>query len=87
MMRTHGARRLAAAFILVTLLWGGVFPRLMRWGPLARHIELMDRREVNVAAMYYTELERLPLRPLWFEQRVLLWPDGRAGMASSSGRE
>ncbi len=82
-----GTGRLAAVCALVAVLWCGVFPRLMRWPPLARHIELMDHREVNPAAMYYTELEHLPLRPLWLERRVRLWHPAAAGMASPSGRE
>ncbi len=34
----------------------------------------MEVREVNPAAMFYTELERLPVRPRWVEQRLILWP-------------
>jgi aspartate-semialdehyde dehydrogenase len=30
--------------------------------------------EVNPAAMVYTELDRLPVRPKWVEDRVILWP-------------
>jgi hypothetical protein len=37
--------------------------------------------------MYYTELERLPVRPPWLERRVWLWPPAAAAMASPSGRE
>jgi len=83
----RGTGRLAAVCAVMTLLWCGVFPRLLRSPPLARHIELMDRREVNPAAMYYTELERLPLRPPWLERQVWLWPPAAAAMASPSGRE
>ena len=43
-------------------------------GPVARHVERMEDRGVNPAAMYYTELERLPLRPGWIERRIVLWP-------------
>ncbi|RLS76790.1 MAG: hypothetical protein DWI03_08210 [Planctomycetota bacterium] len=82
-----GSGRLAALGAAAALLWCGVFPRLLQCPALARHIELMDRREVNPAAMYYTELEHLPLRPPWLERRVRLWPAAVAAMASPSGRE
>jgi hypothetical protein len=34
----------------------------------------MEDGEVNPAAMVYTELERLPLRPDWVERQLVLWP-------------
>ena len=58
----------------MAVVWGIVLPRLLAVGPVARHVRLMEDRGVDPAAMYYTELERLPLRPTWIEDRVALWP-------------
>ena len=66
--------RLACGMAVVAVVWLGLLPRLMRLPPMAGHIERMEVREVNPAAMYYTELERLPLRPAWIERRLVLWP-------------
>jgi hypothetical protein len=41
---------------------------------VARHVEAMEEKGVNPAAMYYTELERLPVRPDWIERRLAIWP-------------
>lgn len=34
----------------------------------------MEERQVDPAAMYSTELERLPLRPTWVDAVLVLWP-------------
>jgi hypothetical protein len=34
----------------------------------------MESAGVNPAAMYYTELERLPVRPEWIDDRLVRWP-------------
>jgi hypothetical protein len=34
----------------------------------------MEDGNVNPAAMVYTELERLPLRPDWVEDHLVIWP-------------
>ena len=41
---------------------------------MARHVALMEARRVDPSAMYYTELERLPLRPAWVDDVLILWP-------------
>ena len=66
--------RLAIGLAAVAAIWGGVLPALLRCRGVARHVARMEERGVNPAAMYYTELERLPLRPAWLERRVRLWP-------------
>lgn len=66
--------RLACGLAVVAVVWLGLLPRLIRLQPIAAHVERMEARGVNPAAMYYTELERLPLRPAWIEQRLVLWP-------------
>lgn len=66
--------RLALGLAAVVAIWGGVLPALLRCRGVARHVARMEERGVNPAAMYYTELERLPLRPAWLERHVTLWP-------------
>lgn len=68
------AARLAIGLATVAAIWGGVLPALLRCRGVARHVAHMEERGVNPAAMYYTELERLPLRPAWLDRRVRLWP-------------
>jgi len=55
-------------------VWCGLLPRLLEWPPVARHVALMEERRVDPSAMYYTELERLPLRPAWVDDVLVLWP-------------
>lgn len=66
--------RLGCGILVVLALWLGLLPRLLRLEPVVRHVQLMEAREVNPSAMYYTELDRLPLRPDWIERRLVLWP-------------
>ena len=68
------AVRLALGVVMTIAVWCGLLPRLLEWQPIARHVALMEERRVDPAAMYYTELERLPLRPAWVEQALILWP-------------
>lgn len=69
-----GVARLLAASVLTACVWCGLLPRLLEFGPIARHVALMESRRVDPAAMYYTELERLPLRPAWVDEVLVLWP-------------
>ena len=69
----------AAAWLVVGMatigcVWCGLLPRLLRYGPVAQHVDLMEQLDVNPAAMYYPELDRLPLRPEWITRRLTLWP-------------
>lgn len=66
--------RLALGLAVVAAIWGGVLPALLRCRGVARHVARMEERGVNPAAMYYTELERVPLRPAWLDRHVTLWP-------------
>ena len=68
------ALRLAAGAVVAAAVWCGLLPRLLAFGPVARHVSLMEARGVNPSATYYTELERLPLRPAWVDDVVTLWP-------------
>jgi hypothetical protein len=73
-MTTSAPVRLALVVAAVGVVWGMVLPWLGRCSVIGRHVAAMEAREVNPAAMVYTELERLPLRPAWIERHVVLWP-------------
>ncbi len=68
------ARRLTIGAVITACIWCGLLPRLLELGPVQRHVALMEARGVDPAAMFYTELERLPLRPEWIEDVIVLWP-------------
>jgi len=72
--RRRAAIRLVVGGLVVAAVWCGLLPRLLAIGPVARHVRLMEARGVDAAAMYYTELERLPLRPAWIDDVLTLWP-------------
>ncbi len=66
--------RLTLGAMITTVVWCVLLPRLLDVGPVREHVALMEERGVNPAAMYYTELEQLPLRPVWIEKVIVLWP-------------
>ena len=70
----RAAVRVVAGAAVAIAVWCGLLPQLLLVAPVARHVRLMEERGVDPAAMYYTELERLPLPPPWVEDRVILWP-------------
>ena len=72
--RRRAGLRLVAGGAAVAMIWCGLLPRLLEWPPVARHVALMEARRVDPSAMYYTELERLPLRPAWIDRVLVLWP-------------
>ncbi len=67
-------RRCVVVIAAVATIWGGLLPALLRSRPVARHVAGMEELGINPAAMYYTELDRLPVRPAWIERRITLWP-------------
>jgi hypothetical protein len=67
-------KRIFIGIAVVAAIWGGLLPALLRCPAIARHVARMEERGVNPAAMYYTELDRLPLRPDWVDRRLTLWP-------------
>ena len=81
------AARLVAGVAVAIVVWCGLLPRLLLVTPVARHVRLMEERGVDPAAMYYTELERLPLPPPWVEDRVILWPWQTAPDGATLGRD
>lgn len=73
----HGGRvlhRWILAGVVLGVVWGMVLPAVLRCGPVARHVARMEAAGINPAAMYYTELERLPVRPEWIDRRIVRWP-------------
>jgi hypothetical protein len=66
--------RLVAGALIVAMIWGALLPRILDLGPVREHVALMEARGVDPSAMYYTELERLPLRPSWIDHVIILWP-------------
>jgi hypothetical protein len=72
--RLAGPLRLIACTGIVAVAWLVVLPWFGRQSPIERHIRVMEEGGVNPAAMVYTELERLPLRPGWIEDHLVLWP-------------
>jgi hypothetical protein len=66
--------RLAMVMAGVGFIWVVALPWLGRCGVIRRHVAAMELRDINPAAMYYTELHRLPVRPEWVEDRLILWP-------------
>lgn len=73
-MSGRRAKRLIIGITALVAIWGGLLPALLRCRAVARHVARMEERGVNPAAMYYTELDRLPLRPEWVDRRLTLWP-------------
>lgn len=69
-----GLPGLAAAAAGLALVWLVLLPWVAGRPAVARHLRAMDEGEVNPAAMVYTDLDRLPLRPDWVERHLVLWP-------------
>lgn len=83
----QAALRLVAGAAIAIAVWCGLFPRLLSFAPVAQHVGLMEERAVDPAAMYYTELERLPLCPAWVEDHLILWPWQTAPDGATLGRD
>jgi di/tricarboxylate transporter len=58
----------------VAVVWLTLLPQLSSLDVISEHVKLMEERNVRAGAMYYTDLERLPLRPMWVEDEIHLWP-------------
>jgi hypothetical protein len=69
-----GPLRLAGCAGIVAVAWLVILPWVGRHPPFDRHLRAMEDGNVNPAAMVYTELERLPLRPDWVEDHLVIWP-------------
>jgi len=60
--------------LALLIIWLVILPEVQNLSFIARHIDFMKQRDVNPAAMYYTELEKLPLRTPSIEKALVLWP-------------
>ena len=69
-----GIARLLLVTATIVAIWMIVLPWLGSRPAISRHIETMEAAGVQPGAMFYTELERLPLRSEWIEQHLVLWP-------------
>ena len=70
---TSPTGRLAVATAILLVVWLVILPWVGRRPAIDRHVWAMEKGGINPAAMFYTELERLPLRPPWIEQQLVLW--------------
>jgi hypothetical protein len=61
--------------IVVAVVWLIVLPQLSSLDAVSEHVHLMEERNVHAGAMYYTDLDKLPLRPKWIENEIQLWPE------------
>lgn len=71
-----GLPGLVAAAAALAVVWLVLLPWVAGRPAVARHLRAMEEGEVNPAAMVYTDLDRLPLRPEWVERHLVLWPRG-----------
>lgn len=69
-----GVPGLLAALCVGAVVWLVILPLVARGPAVGRHLRFMDDAAVNPSAMYYTELDRLPLRPSWADRHLVLWP-------------
>jgi len=42
---------------VLSFVWLWVLPRIAQYPSVREHLELLDRRNINAGAMYYTEVE------------------------------
>jgi hypothetical protein len=52
--------QLAGASLAIGLVWLVLLPRLSDWSPVRRHIETMRAADIQVDAMFYSELSHVP---------------------------
>ena len=60
--QNHSLRILLLLFhlLMLAVIWGICLPRIANWAPVRNHISKMESSEVNVDAMFYTELHWHP---------------------------
>ncbi len=59
----HPANRwikFSLAVICVGAVWLAILPRLANWTPVREHIDRMQAAEIEVDAMFYSELSHVP---------------------------
>lgn len=65
MARAQTARwiQLVVAAMAIAVAWLVILPQLGELGPIADHLERLDRHGIEADAMYWTELESSILSP------------------------
>jgi hypothetical protein len=56
----RGWIKLITAAGLMAILWLVVLPQLAKWPPVNNHLQRMQAAEIEVDAMFYSELKWLP---------------------------
>ena len=57
---TRAIARLCFALVMLAIIWGVVLPQLSDYQPIAQHIQSMQAHEVEVDALFYTDLGWIP---------------------------
>lgn len=57
---TRNWLQLALASLAIGLVWLVLLPRLSTWSPVRQHIETMRAADIQVDAMFYSELSHVP---------------------------
>ena len=52
--------KFSVAAILVCTIWLAILPHLANWRPVREHIDRMQAAEIEVDAMFYSELNHVP---------------------------
>lgn len=60
MQPIHRCIHFSVAVICVGVVWLVVLPRLANWTPVREHIDRMQAAEIEVDAMFYSELSHVP---------------------------
>ncbi len=86
----RGRGRLAAALLVILVIWGGVLPRLAEWDRIRAYGTHLERHGVAPAAMFYSELavaERARQRIRQRQQRHpgLFWDPAVGGESAGRG--
>lgn len=57
---SHRWIKFSVAVAFVGVIWFAVLPRLANWTPVREHIDRMQAAEIEVDAMFYSELSHVP---------------------------
>ena len=64
--RNRAHLKLAAWIIALAFIWCVALPRFAQLKPIRQHIDAMQAENINVGAMFYTELDwDPPTGPAW----------------------
>lgn len=64
-----GSVRLCVAMAVIAIVWLVVLPRIQRLAAVDRHLRILDAKQIDASALFYTDLDlsflRFNSRPLW----------------------